>query len=130
MKNKKIILAVIALVAVAGLMLGIYFGIRNKAQQGSKTITVTVVHKNGEEKVFTCHTDEEYLGRVLVAEGIVEDNRGDFGLYIKVADGERADYELDKAYWAVYEGETAALTGADEIAISDGESFKLVYTIG
>ncbi len=128
MKNKKILLAIIALVAVAGLMVGIYFGAQALTSKGSKTITVTVVHKDGSQKEFTCHTDEEFLGPVLVAEKIVENNQEGYGLYIKVADGERADYTLDKAYWAVFIGDQEAMTGADEIPVHDGDTFKLVYT--
>ena len=93
MKNKKILIAVIALIAVAALMVGVYFATREKPIEGEKTITVTVVHKDGREKNFTCKTTEEKLGPVLVAENIVEDNRDQYGLYILVADGEKADYK-------------------------------------
>ena len=152
MKNKKIIIAVIALIAVAGLMLGLYFGTREKpeekpqekpqntvsdpsatnpeAPQGSKEITVTVVHKDGTSKDFVYHTDEDYLGPVLETEGLVEGSRDAYGLYIKVVDGESAVYEVDGAYWAVYEGEESATTGVDSIVIHNGDTFKLVYTIG
>ena len=58
--NKKIVLAIIALVAVMGLFLGVYFATRPETQQGSKSITVIVVHKDGTEKTFSYRTDEEY----------------------------------------------------------------------
>ena len=128
--NKKIWIAVIALVAVAALMLGVFFITREKAQEGSKKITVTVVHKDGSEKEFKCRTEAEYLGSVLLEEKIVEGEMGQFGLYIHKADGERAVYEQDGAYWALYVGEEAAVTGADSIVIHDGDTFKLVYTLG
>ncbi len=128
MKNKKIIIAVIALVAVIGLLLGIYFGTRETPQEGSKTITVTVVHSNQEEETFTYHTDEEYLGPVLLAEGLVEGEQAQYGLYIKAVDGEQAIYEIDNAYWSLYIGEEPAMTGADSTVIHDGDTFKLVYT--
>ena len=53
MKNKKLIIAIIAVVAVIGLMLGVYFATRPETQQGSKSITVVVVHEDGTEKTFT-----------------------------------------------------------------------------
>lgn len=130
MKNKKILIAVIALVAVVGLMLGVYFGTREKPVEGSKTITVTVVHGNGESKDFVYHTDEEFLGTVLVNEGLVPANYGEFGLYIEIVDGEKADWSVDEGWWALYEGDTQAATGADEVVIKDGDTFKLVYTRG
>ena len=95
MKNKKILIAVIALVAVAALMVGVYFATREKPVEGQKTITVTVVHKDGSEKLFTCKTTEEYLGPVLLAEKIVEGDMGDYGLFITAADGETADYSVE-----------------------------------
>lgn len=149
MKNKKILIAAIALIAVAGLMLGLYFGTREKpedtdpvktqdtadttdpeAPKGGKEITVTVVHKDGTSKDFVYHTDEDYLGPVLENEGLVEGSRDAYGLYIKVVDGESAVYEVDGAYWSVYKGEEMATTGVDSIVIHDGDTFKLVYTVG
>ncbi len=128
MKNKKILIAVIALVAVVAILLGVYFATREQPVEGSKEITVTVVHGDKSEKTFTYHTDEEYLGTVLVAEGLVEGEQGQYGLYIKVVDGEQAVYEEDNAYWALHIGEEEAMTGADSTVIHDGDTFKLVYT--
>lgn len=130
MKNKKLILIAVALVACVAVMLGIFLATRPETVTGSKTVTVTVVHKDGSEKVFTCHTDEEYLGKVLVNEGIVVGQYGEFGLYFDTADGEKADWNVDNGWWQVFVGEEAAITGADQIPIADGDTFKLVYTIG
>ena len=130
MKNKKMILAVVALVVVVAVMAGVYMATRPETVEGAKTIAVTVVHKDGTEKEFVCHTDEEYLGAVLVAEEIVVGEQGEFGLYFDTADGETADYSVDGGWWQVFVGEEAAIVGADGIAIADGDTFKLVYTIG
>lgn len=130
MKNKKMILIAVALIACVAVMLGIYMATRPETVAGSKTITVTVVHKDGSEKVFTCQTEEEKLGPVLVAEGIVEAAYGEFGLYFNTADGETADYSVDGGWWQIFVGEESAVDGADKIVIADGDTFKLVYTIG
>ena len=130
MKNKKLILALAALVVVVAVMAGVYMGTRPETVEGAKTITVTVVHKDGTEKEFVCHTDEEYLGAVLVAEEIIVGEQGDFGMYFNVADGETADYSVDGGWWQVFVGEESAITGADQIPITDGGTYKLVYTIG
>jgi len=130
MKNKKLILIAVALIACVAVMLGVFMMTRPETVQGSKTITVTVVHKDGSEKVFTCHTDEEFLGKVLVDENIVEANYGEFGLYFDTADGETADWNVDGGWWQVFAGEEAAMVGADQIVIADGDAFSLVYTIG
>lgn len=130
MKNKKLIVIAVALVALIAVLLGVYAATRPETVEGAKTITVTVVHKDGTEKAFTCHTDEEYLGAVLVTEKIVVGEQGEFGLYFNTADGETADYSADGGWWQILIGEEPATTGADGIAIADGDSFKLVYTIG
>ena len=128
--NKKVLLAVIALVVAAAVMVGVYFATRPETAEGGKTITVTVVHKDGSSKDFTYSTDEAYLGPVIQSEGLVEGYMGDFGLYITAADGETADYSVDQGWWALYIGEESAVTGADAVAIEDGGVYKLVYTIG
>ena len=130
MKNKKMILVAVALIACVAVMLGIFLTTRPETTQGSKTVTVTVVHKDGSEKVFTCQTEEEVLGKVLVNENIVVGNYGEFGLYFDTADGEKADWNVDNGWWQVFVGEEAAITGADQIPTTDGGTYKLVYTIG
>lgn len=130
MKNKKIIIAAIALVAVIALMVGIYFATRPETSDGTKTFTVTVVHKDGTEKEFTYTTDEEYLGPVLLDEGLITGSEGPYGLMIEAVDGEAASWDENQSYWAFYVGEEYAVTGIDLTPVNDGDTFKLVYTIG
>ncbi len=126
MKNKKLIIAVAAFIAVVALVAGVYFATRPEVSDGSKTITVTVVHSDNTEKVFTYQTDEQFLGALLVAEGLIQ---GENGMYT-VVDGETASWEKDQAYWSFLIGETYATEGMDTTAIADGDQFKLVYTLG
>ena len=130
MKNKKLIVIVLALVVVVGAMLGLYAATRPETAEGAKTFTVTVVHGNGESKEFTYNTDEEYLGPVLLAEGLVEGEMGPYGLMISAVDGEEAVWETNGAYWALFVGEEYATSGADTTPVYDGSVFKLEYTIG
>lgn len=130
MKNKKTVIAAVALVAVIALLLGVYLLTRPGTSQGSKTISVTVIHSDGTEKVFTYRTDAEYLGEVILSEGLVVGEDGPYGLYIKEVDGESAVYETDGAYWSLLIGEEYATSGADTTPIADGDAFTLVYTVG
>lgn len=130
MKNKKLIVSLVALVLVVALMAGIYVATRPEAAQGAKTITVSVVHGDGSVKEFTYHTDEEFLGPVLMADGLVTGTMGEYGLMIDTVDGETASWDVNQSYWALYVGEEYATTGADTTPIYDGNTFKLVYTIG
>lgn len=127
--NKKIVIAVIALVAVVGLMVGVWFATRPETQEGGKTITVTVVHQNKTEKTFTYKTDAEYLGDVLYDEGLIKAENVDDGMF-NIVDGEKADWNENKSYWSLYVGEEYAMQGVETTPIRDGDSFKLVYTIG
>lgn len=129
MKNKKLILAVVALVAVAAIFLGVYFATRPETTQGAKTYTVTVVHGDGTSKDFTYHTDEEYLGDALVAEGLISGSDSEYGLMVDTVDGETASWDADQAYWAFYIGEESAMTGVSTTPVNDGDSFKWVYTV-
>ena len=128
--NKKFVIAIVALVAVVGILLGVWYATRPDTQEGLKSFTVTVVHGDGTTKTFDLKSDAEYLGPVLLEEGIVEGEMGDYGLYIHSVDGEEAVWETDNAYWSIYEGDTPAVTGADAVVLTDGGVYKLVYTRG
>ena len=130
MKNKKMIIAIVALVVVVAVFAGVYLATRPDTVAGGKTFTVTVVHKDESTKEFTYTTDAEFLGFYLEEQGLIEGERSDFGLYMSSVDGEVADYNVDSGYWALYIGEEYAMTGIDETPITDGAEFSLVYTIG
>lgn len=130
-KNDKIVAIGAVLLAVLLIVFGaIWSASRPAAQEGSKTITVEVVHSDGIAKGFTYHTDGSYLADVLLAEGLVEGTESEeFGLYIDAVDGEVADYSADGAYWAVYQDGEYATLGIGALPIEDGDSFSLVYTV-
>ena len=129
-KNGKLIIAAVAVLVLAAVFAGVWAVTRPAASQGTKTITVEVVHKDESSKTFTYHTDAEYLGEVLQAEGLVKGDPGDYGLYITEVDGEAAVYETDGAYWAFYQGGEYANQSVDQTPINDGDAFSLVYTVG
>ena len=128
MKNKKLVLAAVAIVLVIGLMVGVWMSTRPETESSSKGYTVTVIHKDGTEKVFEYRTDEEYLAGALLEEGLVSGEDSQYGLTIITVDGEAAVWETDSAYWAIWVGEEMAVTGASEIPVYDGSTYKLEYT--
>ena len=65
--SKKTWIALGALIVVLAIMVGVFVRNNPQAQKGNKAITITVVHGNGTENVFTCRTDAEYLDEVLLA---------------------------------------------------------------
>ena len=128
MNKKKALIIVVALALAVAILLGLYFFIMPRATAGVKDFTVTVVHGDGATKNFSYKTDAEYVGQVLLEEGLIAGEDGPYGLYIQSVDGEKAVYEEDGAYWAFYVGEAYANQGIDLTPIEDGAAYKLVYT--
>ena len=81
-------------------------------------------------KTFTYHTDEEFLGVVLETEGLIKGEMGPYGLTIFEVDGERAVWEENGAYWAIFVNGEYGMTGVDTTPVNDGDAFKLEYTRG
>ena len=137
MSKKKIIIIAIALVAVIAVLAAVYFATRpekpdaltpQEQEQGGRTITVTVVHKNGESKDFTYTTKAEYLGPVLRDNGLVVGHEDNGSFFIDEVDGEAAVWAEDQSYWQVFVGDEAAMVGVDEIPVTSDGVYKLVYT--
>ena len=129
MKNNKRIIAVIALVAVLAIFLGVYFATQPGAVLGPKAFTVTVVHADGSEKVFTYDTTAKKLGGFLEEQGLIGAEGMDPGMFHTV-DGEKADWNENQSYWAFYLGEEYATTGIYDTFITNNAVYRLVYTIG
>ncbi len=127
MQNKRLILAAVAFIVAIAVWVGVYFATRPEPVAGAKTITVTVVHADKSEKTFTCHTDEEYLDKVLLAEKLIEGYDDQYGFVIEKVDGEAAVWDKDNAYWSVFIGEEYATEGISQIPVYDGSTYKLVY---
>ncbi len=98
--------------------------------EGGKTITVTVKDNEGKAVVFTIKTDAKTVGEALLENELIAGDEGAYGLYVKVVNGLRADYDKDKAYWAFTIDGEMAMTGVDMTDITDGGKYELVYTIG
>ena len=90
--------------------------------------TVEIVHKDGTSKKLELRSDKEFLGDVLAEKELIEYDEGAYGKFIKSADGEKAVYEEDSAYWAFYVDGEYALFGVDQTPIEEGKLYKLEYT--
>ena len=128
MREKKNILALAALVLAAALMLGLWRVTRPQTQAGEKTVTVEVVHGDGRRAEFTYVTGQEYLGVLLLEEGLISGEEGPFGLYITAVDGETAQDSLNQ-WWCVTKGGERVDTGADLTPIADGDRFELTLSV-
>ena len=131
-KKTKIIIAVSLLVVLfAALALVWHFNNpANDANDFDKQIEVTVTHGDGSTKDFTIQTNEKFLRGALEQEKLVEGDESEYGLFIKTVDGETAD-EANQEWWCINGADGEMLpTGVDDTAISDGDTYELVLTVG
>ena len=127
-KNTKIILAIVALVAVIAVFIGIYLAVRPQAQEGSKQVTIQIVYADGSVKTHEYKTDTEFLSQLLLEKELVTGYTSEeFGFTIESVDGITLDWSKDGAYWALYVGEEYATVSAAGITLTDGGVYKLVY---
>lgn len=93
---------------------------------GGKNITVKVV-ADGKIVVFTIKTDSDNLEAALLEHNLISGEKGDYGLYVKIVNGIKADYDTDKAYWALTKDGQSTTEGVSGTKISDGDIFELTY---
>lgn len=95
--------------------------------EGSKMVEVEI---EIEEKsiTLTIASDKDILGEILLDHEVIEGEMGAYGMYIKSVNGVQADYDVDQAYWAVYQDGEYLMTGVDSTEVSDGAHYELVYT--
>lgn len=91
--------------------------------QGEKTFFFVAEDRDGGETKWEVHTDEDTVGKALLAEGIIEGEDGPYGLYVKTVNGITLDYDKDGLYWAFYEDGEYALTGVDLTEITEGQTY-------
>ena len=128
MKIKKLVIAVIALALVVALMAGLYVSTRPQAVEGTKQVTVVIIHKDGTQKEFVYDTDAENLAQLLLEKELATGYTSEeYGFTVESVDGVTADWAVDGAYWALYEGEEYATTSAAGIVLVEGGLYKLVY---
>ena len=128
MKNKKLVIAAVALVVVIALMAGLSVLNRPESVEGGKSVTVLIVHKDGTEKKLEYHTDLEFLSELLLEKELVTGYASEeYGFTIESVDGVVADWQVDGAYWALYDGEEYATVSAAGIVLVDGGTYKLAY---
>lgn len=129
-KNTKLALALLGLLAVIGLFAGLYLTSRPDTAPGFKSVTVAVVHSDKSQRNFRYETTKEYLGDLLLSEGLIKGDPGPYGLYITEVDREVADYSVNRSYWALFIDDEYATQSADLTPLTQNGVYSLVYTVG
>ena len=133
-KNRKLWVGLTAFVVVIALLAGAYLMLKPKAQEGNKSVTITVVDKEGEKKAYQIKTDAEYLQEAMddaKEEGLTyagEDS--EYGLMVDTVNGEKAVFEKDGAYWGFSMNGEYCNYGIAEQPVADGDAFEIAYTVG
>ena len=128
-KNKRNLIAVLALVAVLALAGAVYLFTRPSTAAGEKHIVVEVVDESGSSREFTYDTDEEYLRGVLEGAGLIAGDESDYGLFVKTVDGYTAN-DANQEWWCFTKGGEQVNTGVDTTPIADGDHFEITLTKG
>ena len=102
---------------------------RTTLGEGAKTVTFLAVDKDNNAACFTIHTDAEYLRGALEPHGLISGSESEYGMMVETVNGVKADYSVDGAYWALYEGDVYANYGVDTLPITDGGCYSFVYTV-
>ena len=127
--NKKILLAVAALVVAVAVLLGVYFVNRPATQAGGKTISVQVVLLEGEPSDYTIQTDEEYLRGALESIDLIEGSESEYGLFVTTVNGVTVD-DSKQQWWCFTQDGEMLMTGVDTTPIADGDHFEITLTEG
>lgn len=93
--------------------------------EGEKHIYVTVTNGVNQELIgtFEFYTDAENIGDALMEYGFISGDNDDYGLYVKVVNGVKAEYETDGTYWAFYVNGDLATTGVSSTPVEDEMSY-------
>ena len=126
--NQKIlIIAGICLVVLAIIFVAICGVFMPRGQAGEKTIGLTVVFSQDNQKEYKIHTDAENLGDALKEEKLVDGTQGEYGLYIETVDGVTAAAS-NQEWWCITKGGETLNTSADLTPIADGEHYELTLS--
>ncbi len=128
-KNKKISIAVIALVAVVAILAGVWYAFAPKGTAGDKAITVQVVYADESSKEFAIQTDAEFLREALETQKLVAGSESEYGLFVVTVDGITAD-ESKQEWWCFTKGGETVMTSVDSTPIADGDHFEITLTTG
>jgi hypothetical protein len=92
---------------------------------GETEFPLIIADQDGTEIRITVRTDKTVVGEALQELGLLEGEEGPYGLYVKVVNGIRADYDKDKVYWAFYINGDYAVSGVDVTEICAGDEYAL-----
>ena len=70
--------------------------------EGKTSFNFEVTDLDGKTTKFLVKTDKTVVGEALLEVGLITGEEGPYGLMVSAVNGDTADYNQDKAYWAFY----------------------------
>ena len=83
---------------------------------------------DGKTTKFLVKTDKTIVGEALLEVGLITGEEGPYGLMVSAVNGDTADYNKDKAYWAFYVNGDYATKGVDQTEIDPTATYAFVKT--
>lgn len=132
MKKKMLIITLAVILTLSAALTASWLTWREKPTQGSKTVTIEVIDKEGNSTVYNLKTDAQYLREAMEeAEGLeFSGTESEYGMMVDTVNGETADYGADSSYWGFFVNGEYCNYGIDTQPVEDGDAFQIIYTIG
>ena len=95
---------------------------------GKTAFNFEVTDLDGKTTKFLVKTDKTIVGEALLEVGLITGEEGPYGLMVSAVNGDTADYNKDKAYWAFYVNGDYATKGVDQTEIDPTATYAFVKT--
>jgi hypothetical protein len=92
--------------------------------KGATTVQVEFVIED-QSITITLNTDKTNLGEALYEHGLIDN-----ASYFVTANGIKADWDANQAWWKVCKGGEMTMVGVGELTLTSGDHYELIYTIG
>ncbi len=119
--------AVVVLVLAAVILAGVWWFAAPHASAGEKHITITVTGQDGTTQSYPVDTDAAYLKEAAESVLTLEGEETKYGFAVYSINGETANFETDKAYWAIYVNGEYGDYGIDQQPVTSGDTYAFVY---
>ena len=128
-KTKAIIVAIFAVVVIA--IIAVFALTKGKdATKGGKSFTIEIVSdRDSYNSSVKVESDLEYLGQYLRTMDNCKYSESDYGIYVQGFDDMMEDMD-NQYWWCINVNGEMASTGADEIALTDGDTYSFVLKQG
>lgn len=124
--KKQVGIALLVFVVLAAALGLLWWQFSEKPVQGAKEIAITVTGAAGEEEAYTLHTDAEYLKEAAETVLKIDGEETEYGFAVYSINGETADFNTGKSYWAIYVNGEYGNYSIDKQPLEDGGKYGFV----